>query len=71
MEDLIKNIALKYYKESSIASISFANSRAIITIQNEPENNGLAQKLKDELSSFENICKISGHLFECNSKNDR
>ena len=49
MEDLIKKIALKYYKESSIASINFANSRIIITIQNEQENKELADKLKAEL----------------------
>ena len=59
MEDLIKKTALKYYPESSIASINYANSRIIITIQNESENKELADKLKDELSNFENIKKVN------------
>ena len=59
MEDLIKKTALKYYKESSIASINITNSRVIITIQNEPENKELADKLKDELSNFEDIKKVN------------
>ena len=59
MQDLIRKTALKYYPESSIASISFANSRAIITIQNEPENKELADNLKAELSIFDNIKKVN------------
>ena len=59
MEDLIKKTALKYYPESSISSINFTNSRAIITIQNETENKELADKLKAELSNFEDIKKVN------------
>ena len=56
---MIRNVTLKYYPHNSIASVNFANSRAIITIQNEPENKELADKLKDELSNFENIKKVN------------
>ena len=59
MENKIKETALKYYPESSIASINFANSRIIITIQNEQENKELADKLKAELSNFEGVKKVN------------
>ena len=59
MEELIKKTALKYYNESSIASISFANSRIIITIQNEQENKELADKLKAELLTFNGVNKVN------------
>ena len=59
MEKLIKETTLKYYPEGSISSISHANSRIIITIQNELENKELANKLKAELSSFEGVKKVN------------
>ena len=59
MQDILRQTALKYFKDENIASINFNNGRAIVTLQNTPENKELADKLKEELLNFDNIEKVN------------
>ncbi|MBE6454542.1 MAG: Mrp/NBP35 family ATP-binding protein [Alphaproteobacteria bacterium] len=59
MENKIKNTALKYFTNDEIAAVAFNNGRAVISLHNTQENKELANKLKEELLTFENITKAN------------
>lgn len=67
MEDKIKELVLKYFKPENIESVKIFGKRAIVTLQNAPENTALAEELKKEILAVNGIEK-AGVVFTADKK---
>lgn len=59
MEDKLKQSALKYFADTDIASVTFNNGRAVITLRNIPEDKVKSEQLKTELLQIDGINKAN------------
>lgn len=59
MEDKLKQSALKYFADADIASVTFNNGRAVITLRNIPEDKVKSEQLKTELLQLDGVNKAN------------
>ena len=59
MEDKLKQSALKYFADTDIASVTFNNGRAVITLRNIQEDKVKSEQLKTELLQIDGINKAN------------
>ena len=59
MEQKLRDLALTYFDASAIASVTFAGGRAVVTLQNTPENPEKAALLKQALEAMPEVKKAN------------